>query len=229
MSKIELYLGDCLKVMDKLMEQGVKVDAVITDPPYGMDYCSNRRREKYGKIKNDDDLYWISDFFNKTFLLLKENTPLYVFCSWHKVDIYKKAIEKNFKIKNILVWVKNNHGSGDLNGSYAPRYEFIIYATKGRFIFNKRDEDVLFFDKTQNKFHPTEKPTELIEFLVEKASNKNNYVLDPFMGSGTTGVACKKLNRNFIGIELDDKYFEIAKNRIEQAGNLLFKEAENGK
>lgn len=114
--------------------------------------------------------------------------------------------------------MKNNHGSGDLKASYAPKYEFILYGNKGRRCFeDKRYEDVLNFNKTRNAFHPTEKPTDLIEFLIKNSSKEGDFVLDSFMGSGTTGVACVNTNRKFIGIELDDTYFNVAKGRVEKA------------
>lgn len=128
----------------------------------------------------------------------------------------KKQFEKYFKLKNILVWVKNNHGSGDLQASYAPKYEFILYGNKGRRKFeNGRKEDVLFYNKTKNELHPTQKPVDLLEFLINNSSIENDNILDPFMGSGSTGVACQNTNRNFIGFELDEHYFQIAKERLD--------------
>lgn len=212
---IELHNGDCLEVMDKLIEQGVKVDMILTDPPYGINFVSNYRKEKYKKIINDDCLKWVDEFSLKVFKLLKNNSHGYIFCSFHNVDKFKASLEKYFKIKNILIWEKNNTGMGDLKGDYAPKYEMIIYINKGRKTLNgKRDSNILHFKRSGNKLHPTEKPVDLLEFLVLKSSEENQIVLDCFMGSGSTGVACKNLNRNFIGIELDDNYFRIAKERI---------------
>ena len=86
---------------------------------------------------------------------------------------------------------------------------------KGRRLINgKRDPNILKFNRTGNKLHPTQKPVDLLEYLISKFSDKNETVLDPFMGSGSTGVAAKNLNRSFIGIELDEEYFKIASDRI---------------
>lgn len=220
MSNYNLYQGDCLKVM-KDIEDG-SVNLVITDPPYGMNFQSHRRKEVYDKIKNDESLDWLDEFFEQVNRVMKDNTAIYVFCSWHNVDKFKIAFEKYFKLKNILVWVKNNHGSGDLKAAYAPRYEFVLYGHKGRRLFEeKRYDDVMFFDKTGNKYHPTEKPVDFMEFLVRNSSCKGDIIFDPFMGSGSTGVACLNTNRNFIGIELDEGYFEIAKERIEGVNEKL--------
>jgi len=215
---IDLRLGDCLDVMKTI--SNASIDAIITDPPYGMAFQSNRRvvKEKFKKIQNDNQLEWLPDFMNECFRVLKDDTALYMFCSWHHIDKFKIEFEKHFQLKNILVWNKNNHGSGDLKASYAPKHEFILYGHKGRSIFrNKRLPDVLDYPKiSSNKLlHPTEKNISMLEMFIGNNTDKNNLILDPFMGSGTTGVACKNLNRNFIGIELDENYFNIAKKRID--------------
>ena len=212
----KLYKDDCLEVMDKLIKQNVKVDAIITDPPYGMNYRSNYRKEKYEKISNDNDLSFLDNFFQKCDKLLKDDTHIYCFCSWHNIDKFKIAFEKYFKLKNIIVWEKNNTSMGDLKGSYAPKHEFILFGHKGRRLRNgKRLPDILQANRTGNKLHPTQKPTSLLQIFIEQSSNENEMILDPFMGSGSTGVAALNTNRKFIGIELDEKYFNIAKNRLE--------------
>ena len=120
--------------------------------------------------------------------------------------------------KNILVWNKNNHGTGDLKGSYAPKHEFILFGHKGRTLLReKRIADVIDCPKiSSNKLtHPTEKPQDLLEIFIKQSSDVGSIIFDGFMGTGSCGIAAKKLNRNFIGIELDEKYFNIAKNRLE--------------
>ena len=212
----KLYKGDCLEVMDKLIKQNVKVDVIITDPPYGMNYKSNYRKEKYEKISNDNDLSFLDDFFQKCDKLLKDDTHIYCFCSWHHIDKFKIAFEKYFTLKNVIVWEKNNTSMGDLKGSYAPKHELILFGHKGRRLRNgKRLPDVLQANRTGNKLHPTQKPVSLLQIFIYQSSNENEIILDPFMGSGSTGVACLNTNRKFIGIELDEKYFNIAKNRLE--------------
>jgi len=194
---------------------------VLTDPPYGMSYKSNRRvvKTKFQKISNDDELSWLGKFYSECYRVLKENTSIYCFCSWHQIDTFKPLIEEKFKLKNLLVWNKNNHGSGDLKGAYAPKHEFILYAHKGRSIFrHNRIPDVLDFPKVSSSklLHPTEKNIDMLELFINNNTDAGNLVLDPFMGSGTTGVAAKNLNRDFIGIELDEEYFKIAQDRINQ-------------
>lgn len=113
------------------------------------------------------------------------------------------------------MWVKNNHTSGDLEGDYGNKTEFIIYAQKGRRELNgRRDTNVLNFDRVSDLKHPTQKPVSINEFLITKSSNKNDIILDPFIGSGTTAIAAINTVRQFIGIEQDAHYCEIARQRI---------------
>lgn len=212
---INLLMGDCLERMKEIPSGSV--DMVLTDPPYGMDFQSNYRKEKYSKIKNDNCLSWIDVWVDELFRVSADNTAHYVFCSFHNIDKFKQGLEKKFKIKNMLVWEKNNTSMGDLKADFAPKYEMIIFIQKGRrFINGKRDPNILKFKRTGNKLHPTQKPVDLMQYLLEKFSDEGATILDPFMGSGSTGVACKNLNRSFIGIEMDETYFKIAEKRINE-------------
>jgi site-specific DNA-methyltransferase (adenine-specific) len=216
-SEIKLMQGDCLERMKEIPDGSV--DMILTDPPYGIDYQSNFRKEKFNKIANDKkiDMGFIDDAYRK----LKDGGAIYLFTRWDVYPEWKVDIERaGFKLKNLLVWHKAGGGLGDLKGAYIYNHEFCIYATKGRRLLNgKRSSDVLQFSKgnTSEYKHPTQKPLDLIAFLLEKSSLCNDVILDPFMGSGTTGVAAKNLNRSFIGIELDLDYFNIALERIESA------------
>jgi len=213
LSDHKLILGDCLDELPKIFDKSV--DLVLTDPPYGMNYQSKRRKIKYNKIKNDDNIDWLYFCLKEFKRILKDNSHCYIFCSFHYLSKFIDYSKEFFELKNILIWEKNNHGSGDLKGNYAPKYEFILFLTNGRKILNgKRDCNILKYNKTNNKLHPTQKPTDLLEFIINKSSENDNTILDCFVGSGSTGVACKNLNRNFIGIEKDEKYFDIAKQRI---------------
>ena len=214
----KLYNGDCLEVMDKLIEEDIKVDCILTDPPYGMNFKSNHRKNKYEKIENDNNLNFLPLLFNKLYKILNDNSHIYCFCSWHNIDKFKIEFEKYFKLKNIIVWEKNNTSMGDLKGSYAPKHEFILYGHKGRRLRNGfRYADIIKAKRTNNKLHPTQKPVDLLELLLKQSTNENEIVLDCFMGSGSTGVACVNTGRKFIGIELDKNYFDIASKRIEEA------------
>ena len=190
---IQLYNGDCLELMKNIPDGSV--DLVLTDPPYGMDFQSHFRKEMYSKIGNDKVLDWLESYVDECFRILKDNTAVYFFCSWHNIDVFKKAIEKKFKIKNILIWEKNNTSMGDLKGSYAPKYEMIIFAHKGRKLLNGfRYADIIKASRTGNKNHPTEKPVDLLETFIKNSSDESSVVFDGFMGSGSTGVACVNTN-----------------------------------
>lgn len=209
------YNGDCLEVMHDIPSGSV--DMICTDPPFGMDYQSNRRivKEQHAKIAGDKDLDWLPEFVRESHRVVADNTAHYFFCSFHKIDIFKQELERYFKIKNLLVWEKSNHGTGDLKGDFAPKLEFCWFVHKGRaLIRGKRDPNIFKFARTQNDLHPTQKPVELMEYLIEKFSDPGQLVLDPFAGSGTTAVAAERTGRRWICIERDPEYYLAACARV---------------
>lgn len=211
---IKIENTDCLQELSKI--ESKKFDLVLTDPPYGMAFQSGYRKEKHEKIQNDDDLYWLPLFFYHIKRVLKDDSHAYVFCSHHNIDIFKKYAGKYFKVKNILVWEKNNTGMGDLKGDYAPKYEFILFLTKGKRKLNgARDSNILKFSRTSNEYHPTEKPVDLMRYLIKKSTQQGDFVFDPFIGSGSTAVACKQTKRNCLGFEINSKYVKTALKRLE--------------
>lgn len=143
-----------------------------------------------------------------------------MFCSGDSVDWFKNTLEScGFKIKNMIVWVKNNHTAGDLTAQFAKKYEIIFLVNKGRKKFNgKRITDVWYFNRVVGKqqYHQNQKPIDLLEQCILKHSNVGDTVFDGCMGVGSTGVVCKNLNRNFIGIEIEKTYYTIAKERMEE-------------
>lgn len=131
------------------------------------------------------------------------------------LDLWQNAIDVGFQFQQLLVWDK---GNSTPNKYYLNSYELILMLRKGKAknINNMGDKNILRVPNIiRTKEHPTEKPADLMKILVRNSSEENETVLDPFMGVGGTGVACKTLNRNFIGIEIDEKYFNVAKKRIE--------------
>lgn len=213
---MHLMLGDCLQRMKEIPDGSV--DLVLTDPPYGMAFQSNYRKDRHAKIHGDAGIEWLGEFCRELSRVMKMDSAAYVFCSFHHIEKFKVELECVLKVKNLLVWEKNNTSMGDLRGDFAPKVEFVILAVKGRpLIRGKRDPNIFKFSKTGNDLHPTQKPVDLCEYLVSKFSDVGDMILDPFMGSGTTGVACVNTGRRFIGIERDEGYFEIAKKRIGEA------------
>ena len=224
MSEVKLIQGDCLTIMQDLIDDGVKVDLIVTDPPYLMNYHTGRIKDKSHDfckpIANDTNFDLIKDIMPLLFELLNDGGAVYMFCNANHIDYFKQQIEQHFKLKNILIWIKNNWSAGDLKGAYAKQTEFILFANKGRHLLNgARDTDILYYNRVVGnmQLHQNQKPVDLLTFLINKSSKPNDTILDCFMGSGSTGVACIETNRNFIGIELEPKYYEIAEQRINEA------------
>lgn len=188
-----------------------------------MAYKSNRRKEKHKSIQNDSNLDWLSEWCEELKRVCKEDAHLYIFCSWHNIDVFKKVISDYFNVKNILVWEKNNHGSGDLLGDYAPKYELIIFCSNGvKKLNGGRSSNVIKCAKMATDNHPTEKPINLLRHLIEKSTNKGDLVLDTFAGSFSTARACKEIGRDFISFEIEPEYCKTAKNLLNGVSESLF-------
>jgi DNA modification methylase len=208
-----LYLGDCRELLPLLP----RVDAVVTDPPYGISHSSN-----YGatwqktQIACDETTAvrdWVADRIN--------GLPAVFFGTWKTPPV--------FTARACVVWDKGPaFGMGDLSLPWKPSFELAYVCGDGW--TGNRDNGVLRgpvvvswenhpnVDEAEKRKHPHQKPVWLCGHFIEKLPNART-ILDPFMGSGTTGVACVKLGRKFIGIEIDEKYFEIACKRIRDAYN----------
>jgi len=216
---VTLLQGDCLELLDTI-EDG-SVDMVVTDPPYGMDFQSNRSKNgpRHKKILGDSGVNtaWITKSYHK----LREGGGILTFCDWNTSHIWRENLESaGFQIKSQVIWNRLHHGMGDLFGAFAPMHDIIWYATKGRRKFvNGRPKSVVEYKRpspSEDNGHPTCKPVKLMSDLITATDDGvTKIILDPFMGSGSTGVACNSLGKSFIGIELDQNYFNIAKKRIE--------------
>ncbi len=244
---MKLYNGDCLETMDLLIEQGVKVDAIITDPPYGTTAC------KWDSVIPFDAMW---ERLNK---LIKPNGAIVLFGSEPFSSALRMSNIKNYKYD--WIWDKKK-SAGAFNSKYQPLkvHENIhifglmasTYSKKGSMFYSpqmkktsrevkevvsgasvadhseayirKYDNKGLKYPKsiiaeiktTTTRQHPTQKPVALMEYLIKTYTNEGETVLDFTMGSGSTGAACKKLERDFIGIELDKGYYDIAVNRIKE-------------
>lgn len=217
---MQLLRGDCLELLRDIPDKSI--DLILTDPPYGIDYQSQRRKDKASwkpKIINDKKPF--TGFIPELKRILKPTGAFFIFTRW---DVQQKFIteinDADLHVKNVIIWDKVVHSMGDLKRAYGSRYESIIFGNEKEFRFNNgRPTDIITCKRVNpNKLiHPTEKPISLLETLISQTTKKNNMVLDLFMGSGSTGVACANTGREFIGIELDNKYFEIAERRINEA------------
>lgn len=196
---ITIYHGDCREILPGLP----KVDLVITDPPYGMNFQSNHRWAQHDKIFGDDQMP--IEIIQRS--IAQANRAAYIFCRWDNLRQMEKP-------KSVLCWIKNNWSMGDLLHEHGRQWEAICFYPKEGHEFIKRIPDVLYADRTGNDLHPTEKPTKIISQLIQ--ANFGEIILDPFMGSGTTLRAAKDLGRKAIGIEIEEKYCEIAAKRLSQ-------------
>ena len=220
---IRLIQGDCIEWMDKLVAEGVKVDVIITDPPYNIARANNfqsmgRAGIDFGEWDKNFDLFSYLDIAYK---LLDKNGSIIIFNDWKNLgDIVRYCENLGFVCKDMLRLEKSNPMPRNRDRRYITDYECAVWLTmpKAKWIFNRQSETYerpKFIGSIESGLHPTQKNTLLMEWLIKIHSNENQVILDPFMGSGTTGVACKNLNRKFIGIELDENYFNIEKDRIE--------------
>lgn len=214
----EVVCGDCLEGMKLIPDKSI--DLVLTDPPYGMDYQSAWRTATpvFQKIELDQDITWFPLFAEQIHRILKDNSHCYIFCNDYAISHFRQELEAlDFNVKRTLVWVKNNHTSGDLEGDYGNKTEFILFCQKGRRKLNgRRDTNVLNYNRVQDLKHPTQKPEDICQYLIGKSSGWGQLICDPFMGSWTTARACKDLGRNFIGFELNEKYCQIGEERLRQ-------------
>ena len=213
---IDLRQGDCLKLMKDVPDNSI--DMILTDPPYGMNLTPQRVSGKFNKVKiiNDDNLNWTDKFFSECYRVLpKDNCVSLFFCSHHSISAFITSAKLvGFDIKNLLIWDKDWFGMGN---NWRPNHELILVVSKGRFCTKSNNKsNILKYRRlsSQSSIHPTQKPTQLLEELIDEPDYNPKNILDPFMGSGSTGIACLNTNRNFIGIELDKPYFKIASDRI---------------
>ena len=220
--KCWLMQGNCLELMRNIPDGSV--DLVLTDPPYLCDYWRHDHRNRFSnKIANDQNNSvnegMIRNYLQECYRIMKDNTAIYCFCNYKKIDFFKQQIETaGFNLKNIVIWDKQRNGMGDPSTTFGYSYEFIIFASKGQpKIRGKRISDVWQFPRVSPKdqVHQNQKPTDLLKQAIEKSSDPGSVVFDGFMGSGSTGVACMITDRKFIGIELESDYFDISRQRIQ--------------
>lgn len=227
----KIYLGDCLEIMKDIPDNSV--DIIITDPPYLMVHggsdknsdFSNRTPNK--RIEHLIDGFDVDATFNH-FMRICKSPNFIIFCSNKQVSMIMKWFENLGLSATLLIWEKTNP-IPLANAQYISDIEFVIYIRGDGATFNT---DIPYEYKhkicrmptaktTDGYYHPTQKPIDLIRRYLLIHSSFNDIVFDPFMGSGTTCVAAIMENRRYIGIEKDEKYFEIAKRRIQQEQSQL--------
>ena len=217
MVNTKLILGDCLEVMKSIPDKSI--DTIITDIPYGVVNRKTNGLRDLNKLNADLCDFDVS-LMTRT-LVSKIKGSIYIFCGSEQLsDIRKTMVDLGLSTR-IIVWEKTN--PSPMNGQYIwlSGIELCVFGKFRKSVFNSFCRNtVIRCPNGRRDCHPTQKPLSLISDLISVSSNEGDTILDPFMGSWTTGIACKKLNRNFIGIEKDEKYFNIAKARIEKASEM---------
>ncbi len=189
------------------------IDAIITDPPYGVAYRGFSR--KYPLMVNDDRTDWFEAAFAGMFRVLAADSFIVSFYGWPTAEAFLAAWRRaGFRPVAHLVAVKNMIGLGSITRS---RHESAYVLAKGRPRPTVVRPDVLSFIRERHYLHPTQKPLGLMEELVTRFSPPGGLVLDPFMGSGSTGVAAVRTGRRFLGMEIEPRFVEIARERIAEA------------
>ena len=253
---MKLIYGECLAEMDKLIANGVKVDAIITDPPYGITACKwdtvipfeamwdrlNKLIKPNGAIvlfgsepfssalRMSNIKYfkydWIWEKSNPGNIAQANKQPLkyheIISVFYNKQPIYNKQLINRMESGTKTIKSCQNNGTSFLCTKSEHGTKSTVKYNSNRYDINKKNPSSVLKYKSERclpRLHSTQKPVPLLECLVKTYTNENETVLDFTMGSGTTGVACQNTNRNFIGIELNENYYNIAKKRIESNEN----------
>ncbi len=213
----ELWHGDAMDVLPQMADE--TFDAVITDPPYGIAYVTGWREKSAtpAMLANDDNppLWAVWMVARK----MKEGAAMYLATRLDAAPDWMMAIDRaGLTKKTPIYWDKTNHTSGDLEGDWGGQVEIFLFSHKGRHLLRgKRHGNLWSMARPVAGEHPTPKPERLMERMVCGSTDRDGFVLDPFMGSGTTGIACANHGRRFVGIEIERKYFDMACERISRA------------
>lgn len=198
-----IYNTDCARLMSKISSQSV--DLILTDPPYGICYKSKSRRLSRQTVAGDEAPYiwWLKEADR----ILKDDGSLLCFTRWDVLGAWHMAIEyAGLRVRSCIVWDKGIHGMGNTKAAFAPQHELCLFATKHDFEFkNGRPADVIRVGKLSSSemIHPTQKPVELFEQLINVTTLPGALVVDPFAGSGTTAIAAINTGRHFVCSEID--------------------------
>lgn len=208
--------GDSVKILPTLEKKSF--DLLLSDPPYGMDFKSGwTDKDKIANDKIDDTVNLFENVLKESIPLLKDDAHFYLFGSIDYLVQIRPIIEKYLNLKNVLIWDRKVIGMGDLR-TYGKSYDVIYfgYNKVWKDLNGTRDRDLLSFNRVDpaKNIHPTEKPIDLLEYLIKKSSIEGSKVLEPFAGGGSTLVACKNTNRLGTGIEIEEKYVQLIKSRL---------------
>lgn len=222
----DLYNKDSMVVMSNLKRGSI--DAIITDLPYNISRNNNfatmgRVRIDFGKWDKDFDL---TSWIKTAELLLKKGGNIIIFNDWKNMTNTTNSLEESgFEVKDLIMWKKTKTMPRNRDRRFITDYEVAVWAVKkgGKWTFNRLNDKYEIPEtvgslapksEKLNGRHPAQKPIYVMKWIIERLTNEGDVVLGPFIDSGSTSVACKELNRRFIGIELNNEYYDIAYNRI---------------
>ena len=221
---ITIYHGDCRDVVDSLPPAAV--DLLLTDPPYGMAFVSGWNGQSVAdqSVRGDgvrQGVRVVRGALNSLVPTYAPDMHALVFCHWESWPDFYDNLCHLFSIRNALIWSKGGGGMGDLRHEYAKDYEVVLFGarSRGRELNGMRTGAVIEGYrrvKSHDRYVTFQKPEPLLVELIERHSPPGGLVLDPFLGSGSTLVAAKRTGRRAIGIELEERYCEIAANRLAQ-------------
>lgn len=200
-----LYRGDCLEIMP-LLEP---VDLVVTDPPYGTKTNQRPGEWMVGEFSNIMPLV-----LPKIYYALKNDGAFYCFTSWTMLSEWLLRYQQYFKLQNIIIWDKERHSGCYSPNSWQFTWEGIFFGIKGSRKIREYQRDLIKSTEKGRRI-AMQKPVDIIEKLIKASSDIDMFVLDPFIGSGSTAIACERLNRRWIGVEISEEYCEISAKRID--------------
>lgn len=205
MAKYEIITGNCIDAMEKLVGEGAKFDAIITDPPYGIDYEYDGYSDDYSTLKG------MSSHFLTLAHILAPTTA--IFAGVTTIDVWQYPSWR-------LAWVRPA-GTNRSKWGFSCWTPIAVYGDDPYLKKNKGARPDVFIDyrpkRPDNVDHPTVKPLTIMRWLIQRVCPDAKMILDPFCGSGSTGVACMEFGMNFVGIEVNEKYADIARGRLKQA------------
>ncbi len=208
---------DCMSLLPLL--PAASIDLVITDPPYGIRYetrATAGRPLHRRRLANDRAPFiW---FLGECFRLLHRCGAVLCFCRWDVQTAFQDALSiAGFRLRSQVIWDRGVHGMGDCSSQFAPRHDVLWFATKGNYQFpGRRPVSVLraMRPSWRSATHPTEKPVDLLRQLVSALARPEDVILDPFTGSGSTGVAALERGCRFIGLEIEAAHCRTAHRRL---------------
>ena len=207
----QIIKGDCIEFLKTLPNNCINL--IITDPPYGDNVAYGWNNKT---IKNNENPLICCQALAECYRVLKQNPSLYAFTNWKHYPFLVEFITRytKFRIRHLIVWKKHNFGLG---WAFRHQYELILVLEKGKPKYNLTnfsDVQTCSHINHNKENHPHEKPIDLIHKMIEHSSKKGDLILDPFCGSGAVCLACQQANRDFIGVELDKRYVEMARERV---------------